>query len=126
MYVPRSVQAEQADPRLVRNSKLSCCHLSGHALQPPIVADFLGNLYTKADVLEYLLARKFDRHSSVQTKTKCAPELLPEANVKLAMLMFYYDVLPAHTRVGFRAVRPTAAMGGVLCDRRDAGKRRRC
>lgn len=38
-------------------TRWTTCALSGQPLQPPVVACFLGNLYNKASVLEFLLAR---------------------------------------------------------------------
>jgi hypothetical protein len=51
------VQAEVADPELVRQSKLGSCYLSNMPLEQPIVCDYLGNLYNKHAVLEYLLGK---------------------------------------------------------------------
>lgn len=42
---------------LDRQTKWSICSLSGQPLHPPIVADFLGSLYNKEAVLEFLLGR---------------------------------------------------------------------
>lgn len=40
-----------------RQTRWSTCHISGQPLEVPIAADFLGTLYNKEAVLEFLLAR---------------------------------------------------------------------
>jgi hypothetical protein len=64
------VQAEQADPQLVRESKLSSCRISNEPLQQPVVCDFLGNIFSKAAVLEFLLARKHGAFADAEVKTR--------------------------------------------------------
>lgn len=65
------MQAERADPELVRRDRLNSCHLSSVDLQPPVVSDFLGNLYTKATVLEFLLARDHGQFVDVEAEHRC-------------------------------------------------------
>ena len=36
------------------------CQLSGEPLEPPVVADYLGRLYCRSAVLEFLLAKRKD------------------------------------------------------------------
>lgn len=62
------VQVERADPELVRRDRLNSCHLSSADLQAPIVADFLGNLYTKASLLEFLLARDHAQFADLEAE----------------------------------------------------------
>ncbi|GAB4819269.1 hypothetical protein N2152v2_006315 [Parachlorella kessleri] len=45
------------DTKSERVTKWTTCALSGEPLKAPVVADFLGALYNKAAVLEFLLAR---------------------------------------------------------------------
>lgn len=45
-------------PEAERRVRWSTCSLSGEPLAAPIVADYLGALYNRAAVLEFLLARK--------------------------------------------------------------------
>lgn len=45
------------DPRTVKSTKWSTCSLSNQPLQVPIVADYLGSLYNREAVLEFLLSR---------------------------------------------------------------------
>lgn len=40
-----------------RLTRWTTCALTGEPLAPPVVADYLGALYNKAAVLEFLLAR---------------------------------------------------------------------
>ena len=42
---------------LYRQVEWSSCRLSGELLAPPVVADYLGRLYNKDAVLEFLLGR---------------------------------------------------------------------
>lgn len=65
------MQAERADPVLVRRDRLNSCHLSSVDLQPPIVSDFLGNLYTKASLLEFLLSRDHGQFSDEESEHRC-------------------------------------------------------
>eukprot|EP00892_Ulva_mutabilis_P011849 jgi/Ulvmu1/9036/UM005_0128.1 len=62
------LQAERADPELVRRDRLNCCHLSSVDLQQPVVSDYLGNLYTKAILLEFLLARDHGQLADVEAE----------------------------------------------------------
>jgi Rtf2 RING-finger len=64
------LQTEQADPGLVRASKLGTCFISQEQLRYPVVADLIGNLYNKAAVLEYLLAKKHGMFATVEAKTR--------------------------------------------------------
>lgn len=61
------------DPQVVRQSRLSHCRLTNVPLQLPVVADFLGHLYTKAALLEFLLARKHGTFVNAAAKTRHAP-----------------------------------------------------
>ena len=49
---------QRLDPTAERRVRWSTCTLSGEPLAPPIVADYLGSLYNRAAVLEFLLARQ--------------------------------------------------------------------
>ena len=62
------MQAERADPQLVRRDRLNSCHLSSADLQPPIIADYLGNLFSKPSMLEFLLARDHGRIADVEAQ----------------------------------------------------------
>ena len=42
---------------MYRETQWSTCTLSGQPLREPVVADFLGSLYNREVVLEFLLAR---------------------------------------------------------------------
>lgn len=55
------------DARTSRVTRWSTCALSGAPLASPVVACFLGRLYNKAAVLEWLLARagRFEEEADV-------------------------------------------------------------
>eukprot|EP00884_Botryococcus_braunii_P016620 jgi/Botrbrau1/3641/Bobra.0204s0032.1 len=48
---------KKLDKNLERSTRWSTCSLTGEKLQPPIVSDFLGNLYNREAVLRFLLAQ---------------------------------------------------------------------
>lgn len=45
------------NPEEERLARWTTCHISGELLQPPVVADRLGNLYNKEAVLQGLLSK---------------------------------------------------------------------
>lgn len=47
----------ELDGKIDKQTRWSTCHISGQPLEVPIAADFLGTLYNKEAVLEFLLAR---------------------------------------------------------------------
>ena len=69
------MQAESADASEVRRSRLSCCHLSQEPLQRPVVADLLGNLYSKSSLLEFLLGLKHAQFACEEAKNRRAISL---------------------------------------------------
>lgn len=92
-----------------RSTKWSTCSLSNQPLQPPIVADYLGRLYNREAVLEFLLSRggafvdnmAQHRYLNQQRASKFGYEHLQSTR----------DIFPVHlTEVSARpaAERPTA------------------
>lgn len=48
----------EKQPDEARSAPWNTCALSGERLQAPVVADYLGNVYNKASVLEHLLCKR--------------------------------------------------------------------
>ncbi len=56
-----------------RLTKWSTCALSGEPLATPVVCDFLGQLYNKAAVLEFLLAKQGVFSEEAQVRSIAGP-----------------------------------------------------
>jgi hypothetical protein len=52
------------DPDELRLARWTTCHLSGLPLEPPCVADELGNLYNKDIIIHALLEKALPKHLS--------------------------------------------------------------
>ena len=66
----RGKQHDKVNPEEERLAKWTACHISGMPLQPPCVADELGNLFNKEAVVHALLAKSIPRSLSHITSMK--------------------------------------------------------
>lgn len=82
------VQEEGADKFTDREAKLCSCHLTGAPLQSPIAADYLGHLYNRQSLIEYLLAVGHDSYTDEAAQHRYAYALAPPAcpDLRLSLL----------------------------------------
>lgn len=64
------MQEQRQKPSVVKKNRLSACFLSSSELTLPLVCDYVGNLYSKASIVEFLLWKKNKLDDSEESQHK--------------------------------------------------------
>ncbi|KAK9836326.1 hypothetical protein WJX81_005424 [Elliptochloris bilobata] len=106
---------KQLDVQAARETKWSSCALSSQPLRPPLVADFLGSLFTREAVLEFLLGRS-GAFADAEAEHRYANQLR-EAGGAFEHLQSRKDVFTLHltARQAGGSAADTATPSGYVC-----------